>query len=318
MKEPVKLLLIDPDDQIGEACRRALASVGWIMHHAHSFSEALELLEQSSYDVAMVEVMLPDVLGTDAWRYIKTVRPAILGVMTTGSAVLHHSIDARDRGILAFLLKPVDMDWLRCQIEQHSGLKMQLEKGTHLEPEMSMFASSLAGIIRALAPHQLGLSTMPELETAIKTGSILVYLFGDPQSAWSNHFMGSFSAQAVRWTEAEFTLLQSMMLQVVQSEQVIIIDRSAGTSGGENAAETSLGAGVIVPLAAQNRTFGALGLVNHARSEQALTPVEIDLVATLGKSVAHALDDALLADAGNPLVTNTEELSGGLIHERCS
>ncbi len=106
MTDTVNILVLDPDDQCVDEYLASLPGPDWRLDHARTVKEALRLAGKSAYDIALIDMMLPDGLGSDAWHQLKSLRPQMVGIMTTSSAVLHNSITPADRRLLAYLLKP--------------------------------------------------------------------------------------------------------------------------------------------------------------------------------------------------------------------
>ena len=103
------LLWLDSDDHTISAGRRALQEQGWVVDQASSLVEALDRISSNSYSAVILDLQLPDILGTDAWTYIRKLKPDILGIMTTHSLSLFHYVRVDGDGLLAFLHKPLSM-----------------------------------------------------------------------------------------------------------------------------------------------------------------------------------------------------------------
>ena len=110
MSEPVRILWLDPNSADVTTYSPALASRGWTVDAAKSSLEAVALAQTCVYDVAIIDVMLPDGMGTEAWSHLKALQPDLVGIMTTSSRSLRTSIQAFSPGILTYLLKPLAMD----------------------------------------------------------------------------------------------------------------------------------------------------------------------------------------------------------------
>ncbi len=109
MLKPVRILVLDPDQTAGDH-KLMLAEPGWVVDRARTFLEALRLAEESSYDVAMVELNLPDLRGVDAWKFLKTLHPALVGILTASLPSLPISINAFEQDPVAYLPKPLKED----------------------------------------------------------------------------------------------------------------------------------------------------------------------------------------------------------------
>ncbi len=108
---PARVLLLDPDDEI--AIQLTQSGQPWVVERARSLGEALELAAARSYHLAIIEMMLPDAAGTDAWTALSRRQPNLFGIMTTSSPSLHAYVNPMSGRILAYWLKPVKMEALR-------------------------------------------------------------------------------------------------------------------------------------------------------------------------------------------------------------
>ncbi len=283
----VRVLLVDPDDRVADACREAFGARQWTFAHVQSFLHALDLLETTAFDVVMLEVRLPDRVGTEAWRYIQAVYPDTAGILITDSPTLHQSIDAFDHGILAFWLKPLDLavacDWIQAAVTPQAGLADR-----KVQREINGLGGMLAQIQRALSLRRFPADALMNFKNLVQPDGILVYLLDRVEFAWANHFICCLSARDPAWTPAQSGVIERRMVEVAQSRQVVVSEPLSSFAPDE------LGAFVVVPLIAREQVFGALGIVNRAESSQSFTPVEIELVATVGRALALELDNARL------------------------
>jgi ActR/RegA family two-component response regulator len=121
LAEPVRVLWVDPDilSVIGYAV--LLERRGWIVDLAQSFDYALQLLGRATYDIAILELRLPDAIGSDAWYEIHQVHPLMQGIITTRSSSLRAYVNPLGPGILAYLLHPLDIDSFAAIIHQSLG-----------------------------------------------------------------------------------------------------------------------------------------------------------------------------------------------------
>jgi DNA-binding response OmpR family regulator len=68
---PTKILVVDDNPDVLLLLRRWLGAIGYEMLHAKNASEALALLETSSVDLIILDVMMPGISGYDVLRLIK-------------------------------------------------------------------------------------------------------------------------------------------------------------------------------------------------------------------------------------------------------
>lgn len=119
MKETKKkILVVDDDKSILRIFTRILQKSGYEIDTAETGKEAIEKAETGHYDLALVDVRLPDMDGTDLLpRMQKTMHNAVK-IMITGFPSLENGVKALDEGADAYLVKPVKPEELLMLIEE--------------------------------------------------------------------------------------------------------------------------------------------------------------------------------------------------------
>lgn len=112
MPNPIRLLWLDADDGAVANGNQVLTEQGWIVEQAHNLVEALDRISRVSYDAVILDLQLPDTLGTDAWMYIRRLQPSMIGVMTTSSSSLYNLVRVDSPGLAAYLQKPLSIPTL--------------------------------------------------------------------------------------------------------------------------------------------------------------------------------------------------------------
>jgi len=116
--EKKRILVIDDDKSILRAFTRILQKSGYEVDAAETGKEAIEKAETGRYDLALVDVRLPDMDGTDLLcRMQKTMCDAVK-IMITGFPSLENGVKALDEGADAYLVKPVKPEELLMLIEE--------------------------------------------------------------------------------------------------------------------------------------------------------------------------------------------------------
>jgi excisionase family DNA binding protein len=104
------VLIVDDDERVREYVRVNLEMEGYSVREAGSADEGLEVLEEVSPDLVLLDVMMPEV---DGWEMLRRVRErhgidAIPVVMFSGKVDQGTAGEAAARGAQGFLGKPFD------------------------------------------------------------------------------------------------------------------------------------------------------------------------------------------------------------------
>lgn len=119
METPKKtILVVDDDKSILRTFTRILQKSGYDIDTAETGKEAVERTEKRHYDLALVDVRLPDIEGTDLLAKLKKPLQNTIKIMITGFPSLETGVKALDEGADAYLVKPVKPQELLLLIEE--------------------------------------------------------------------------------------------------------------------------------------------------------------------------------------------------------
>jgi DNA-binding NtrC family response regulator len=102
----VRLLIVDDDDVLRETLARRFQKQGWPVSAAGNGSDALTLAAQQRFDVALLDLHLPDMTGIDVLTQLKERQPEIEAIMLTAHGSMESAVDAMKHGAYDYLTKP--------------------------------------------------------------------------------------------------------------------------------------------------------------------------------------------------------------------
>ncbi len=103
------ILVVDDDKSILLALTRVLIRNGYAVDTAETAGQAFEMLKSRHYDLALIDVILPDMKGTDLLGKAKAELKQTVKFIITGYPSGEIGAKARDEGADAFILKPIKM-----------------------------------------------------------------------------------------------------------------------------------------------------------------------------------------------------------------
>jgi len=113
-----RILIVDDDKSILRTFTRILQKKGYEPDIAETGKEAIEKSKSKTYEVALIDVRLPDMEGTDLLIKMKKTLQNTIKIMITGFPSLETGIKALDEGADAYLVKPVKPEDLLSLIEE--------------------------------------------------------------------------------------------------------------------------------------------------------------------------------------------------------
>jgi len=113
MTKKVRILIIDDDTDMLETLGDILQEKGYVTETAKTGKEALAKAEKLFFNVALVDMKLPDVIGTELLRNLRNKYPSMITIVMTGYATLQNATDALNLGVNAYMMKPIDAEkWI--------------------------------------------------------------------------------------------------------------------------------------------------------------------------------------------------------------
>jgi DNA-binding response OmpR family regulator len=113
------VLVVEDDDHARFAMAAVLAGEGYLVLTAATARDAVEALRAppSAVDVAVLDVHLPDVSGTDLCRHLRASRPGLPVIVCKGEASPAEGAELLRLGAHRYLRKPVSADELLATVE---------------------------------------------------------------------------------------------------------------------------------------------------------------------------------------------------------
>jgi DNA-binding response OmpR family regulator len=112
------ILVVDDDKSILRTFTRILQKNGYKIDSVETGKEAIEKAESGHYDLALVDMRLPDMDGTDLLAKLKKQLENTIKIIITGFPSLESGVKALDEGADAYLVKPVKPEELLMLIEE--------------------------------------------------------------------------------------------------------------------------------------------------------------------------------------------------------
>jgi DNA-binding response OmpR family regulator len=112
------ILVVDDDKSILRTFTRILQKNGYKIDTAETGKEAIEKADTQQYDLALVDIRLPDMDGTELLAKIKPQLQNTIKIMITGFPSIESGVKALDEGADAYLVKPVKPEELLMLIKQ--------------------------------------------------------------------------------------------------------------------------------------------------------------------------------------------------------
>ena len=151
--EETKGHILVVDDELGMrvGCQRALQSAGYEVDTAESGEQGLQILQSTSVDLVLLDMMMPGIGGSEMLDQIGKLDPNLVCIVITGYATVELAVQAIKKGAYDFIAKPFDSDTLLLTVEQGMEkrvLSIQARRLAELEAQAEKLAREKAELER--------------------------------------------------------------------------------------------------------------------------------------------------------------------------
>ncbi len=110
MGENARIIIIDDDESIRQVLKTILEEEGYVVDTADTGKEAVLKTNEKAYNLALIDIRLPDIEGIDLILKIKDTTPRMRKIIVTGYPTIQNAMEAVNRQADAFILKPFDVE----------------------------------------------------------------------------------------------------------------------------------------------------------------------------------------------------------------
>jgi len=139
VREALRLLVVEDDPGLAEVMADELRARGHRVTVADSVGAARESLADAEFDVALMDLMLPDGSGIDVLRSVREQELPTQVIVLTGYATLATALEAMKLGAYDYLTKPARLDEIELLVTkaaekaqllwENAALRVRLEGG---------------------------------------------------------------------------------------------------------------------------------------------------------------------------------------------
>jgi len=118
MRSKTKALIVDDDPAIRTLCKYALKDMFDEITEVGSSEEGMSAFAKQSYDIVLLDVMLPGIHGDEYIKQIKKEYPMTDVIMMTATPVLNVAVETLKFGAFDYISKPFDVKALKKTVEK--------------------------------------------------------------------------------------------------------------------------------------------------------------------------------------------------------
>ena len=137
-----RVLIVDDDETIRKSITTVLEEKGYLAETAENGRAAIGKSEKAVYNLALIDIRLPDMDGVQLLTSLKETSPKMVKIIITGYPSLQNAVEALNKGADGYIVKPIKMGELLAMIKEH--LLKQQEAGKYTEQKVAEFIETRA------------------------------------------------------------------------------------------------------------------------------------------------------------------------------
>ena len=149
--EKAQILLVDDEKEFTDVLKERLEIAGYVVTACYNGEQALKKVQEKEYDVAIVDLIMPDTDGITTMHRIKIIRPLMECIVLSGQGTLRMAVEAMKQGAFEFLEKPCDLKIVTQTIDEAFERKqaqdkriLKAAKKVYLKLETAMVGATFA------------------------------------------------------------------------------------------------------------------------------------------------------------------------------
>jgi DNA-binding NtrC family response regulator len=139
------ILVVDDDTNVRKTLCSILLNEGYVVETVGNGKQAMRALEKAYFDLALIDIELPEMKGTELLLKLKEKQPKMVKIIITGFPSLENAVETVNRGANGYVLKPFNAEELlkmiRKQLDERAAeqLRTWIEK-REIERKNAIFA----------------------------------------------------------------------------------------------------------------------------------------------------------------------------------
>jgi DNA-binding NtrC family response regulator len=175
---PIRLLVLEDDPPLSDVLCESLRDLGHQAMAARTMAEALHLLERNDFEVALLDLMLPDGSGLDVLRRMVEETLPTEAIVLTGHASIGTALQAMKLGAYDYQTKPASIEELEVLVEKAADKARLRQENAALRVRLERLEAA-----RGLVTEDPGLRVLMETVERAAATELPVLVLGEAGAA---------------------------------------------------------------------------------------------------------------------------------------
>jgi DNA-binding NtrC family response regulator len=168
-----RILIVDDEEIVIRSCKRILAGADFTIDAVQSGLEALKMVDETDYDIVVLDIMMPGMDGLEVLQQVKERHPGVEVIMMTGLSQIKTAVQAMKLGAFDYLPKPFDPDELKHVVDRALERRVLLEENRSLKSQVDSkyrFENIIGSSPAMQSVYRLIAKSAPTNSTVLITG----------------------------------------------------------------------------------------------------------------------------------------------------
>ena len=113
------ILVVDDDAELRKVLSSILSEEGYSVKTVENGKQAIGICEKTRFDLALIDIKLPDMEGTELLHRLKEKQPHLVMIIITGFPTIENAMGAVNEGADGYILKPFEIGKLLQAVRKH-------------------------------------------------------------------------------------------------------------------------------------------------------------------------------------------------------
>ncbi|MBA3817064.1 MAG: sigma-54-dependent Fis family transcriptional regulator [Parachlamydiaceae bacterium] len=136
-----KILIVDDETIVRNFLAETLRRKNLDVTTVDSGQKAFAALKETTFDMVITDMKMPDLTGLDVLRKVKELSPSTIVVIITGFGSIENTVEAMRCGAFNYLIKPFSPDTIEALIDKASEHLALIEENKYLRQQISAGSS---------------------------------------------------------------------------------------------------------------------------------------------------------------------------------